>query len=83
MNSPFDIAGAIRHIHAILAALATRMSSVESRFSLVASSLSGLGALQAVVAHDNHRMGRGLAACARAVLIEKLHVCPLKQRANS
>lgn len=83
LTSPFDIAGAIRYIHAILAALATRMSSVESQFSLVASSLSGLGALQAVVAHDNHRMGRGLAACARAVLIEKLHVCPPKQRANS
>lgn len=82
-TSPPDIHGAIRHIHAMLAALATRISSVESRFSLAAWSLSGLGALQAVVAHEHHRTGRGLAACARAVLIEKLHVCPPKRRANS
>lgn len=83
LSSPPDVTGAIRHIHSILAALATRLSAVESRFSLAASSLSGLGALQAAVAHDHHRAGRGLAACARAVLMDKLHVCPPKRQTSS
>lgn len=71
-STPGEFSGAIRHVHTILAAFGARLGLVESRFSLAASSLSGLGALQAAVAQDPHPMGRGLAACARAVLMEKL-----------
>lgn len=82
-NATADYVGAVRHVHALIAGLAARLGAVESRFSLAASSLSGLSALQAAVAHDDHRLGRCLAACARAVLIEKLHVCPPKRRGAS
>lgn len=83
LNAPPECSGTVRHIHAILAALASRISALESRFSLAASSVSGLSALQAAVAHDHHQKGRSLAACARAVLMEKLHVCPPKRRVSS
>lgn len=78
-----EFAGATRHVHAIMAAFGARLGAEESCFSLAASSLSGLTALQAAVAHDHHRIGRGLAACARAVLMEKLYLCPPKRRTGS
>lgn len=78
-----DVSRGMGHLHAVVGALASRMGSLESRFSLAASTLSGLSALQAAVAHDDHQQGRSLAACLRATLMDKLHACPPKPRTNS
>lgn len=80
---PGDCSRAMRHLHAVVGALAARMGALESRFSLAATSLSGLTALQAAVEHDNFVEGRSLAACARSSLMDKLHACPPKPRASS
>lgn len=80
---PVDSSRAVRHVHAVVGALGARMGALESRFSLAASSLSGLTALQAAVEHDNFIEGRSLAACARSSLMDKLHACPPKPRASS
>jgi len=60
-----------------------RLGAVEERFDQAAVTVAGLGALQAVIAHDPFLLGRALAACACSRLLEKLHACPSARRASS